>query len=263
MSDSLIVRRNGPVLHLINNNPAARNALSVDYCQGLVAALEGASADASVAAVVLSGAQGYFCSGGDVNILKTRAAMTVDQRISSINLLHDVIRAIQACTRPVIAAVEGGAAGAGVSLALACDLLISHEDAYISVAYVKIGLSPDGGATALLSQIAPRQLVNELCMFGDRLPMQRLAELGAVNRLVAADLVLAEAQAWGERLNGQGPEALAAIKDLNNSAVSNSMAQQLDKEAKLMAAAQGGREGAEGIAAFLEKRKPDFTKFRK
>ena len=262
MTENLIVRRKGPVLHLINNNPAARNALSVSYCEGIVAELEKASADAAIAAVILSGADGYFCSGGNVNILQTRAAMTMDQRKESVNLLHNVIRAILACNRPVIAALEGGAAGAGVSLALACDLIIAAEDAYISVAYVNIGLTPDGGATALLSQIAPRQMVNELCMFGDRMPVARLAELGAINQVVAGNNVLETAQSWGERLSEKGPKTLRVIKSLTQSARHNSIEQQLSEEISAMATAQGDPEGAEGIAAFLEKRKPDFTKFR-
>ncbi len=263
MSENLIVRRDGPVLHLINNNEAARNALSVGYCEGMVAELEKVSDDSATAAVVLSGAEGYFCSGGNVNALQTRAAMSMDQRKESINLLHDVIRAILSCSCPVIAAVEGGAAGAGASLALACDLIIAGDAAYFSLAYVNIGLTPDGGATALLSQIAPRQLVNELCMFGDRMPVSRLFELGAVNQVVGPNQVLKTAQRWGEGLNSKGPETLRVIKSLTRSARQNPINDQLETEATAMATAQGAPESAEGIAAFLKKRKPDFTKFRR
>ncbi|MFT4715582.1 MAG: enoyl-CoA hydratase/carnithine racemase [Paracoccaceae bacterium] len=262
MSDAVIIERNGPVLKLINNNPAARNALSFEYCDGVTKALKGAANTPSVAAVILTGADGFFCAGGDLNVLITRREMSVEARIQAIGVLHDLIQAIHACPKPVIAAVEGGAAGAGASIALACDLVVAASDAFFAVSYLRVGLSPDGGATAFLSEFAPRQLVNEIIMFGDKITVERLHHFGAVNRITPAGKAEDVAQELGERLNTVGPSALAAAKNLILQARENDLAKQLDVEANAMAQAQGNAESGEGIAAFLEKRRADFTKFR-
>ncbi len=258
----VLTSRSGAVLHVVNNNPAARNALSVEYYEGLRAALAQAADDPAIAAVVLSGAGGFFCAGGNINVLKTRAAMGHDERVAAINGLHGVIRAIRDCPRPVIAAIEGGAAGAGASLALACDMVVAADDAYIALSYVRIGLTPDGGATSFLSEFAPRQLVNEMLMLGDKLPVSRLHQLGAVNRLTANGKAVDEALALGARLAALPPAALAAIKKLAQTARRQPLDAQLDAEVQSMATAQGGAEAAEGINAFLEKRPPDFSRFR-
>jgi len=262
LSQAVLIRRHGPVMVIINNNPAARNALSLAFYQGFMAALRQAAADGSVAAVVLTGAEGFFCAGGDLNVLIKRREMSMDARIEAIDALHQMIRAIGDCPKPVIAAVEGGAAGAGASLALASDLVVAAEDAYFRGSYLPVGLTPDGGATAFLSEFAPRQLMNEIVMFGDKIPVERLHQLGAINRLTAKGGAEAEALALGERLNQVGPAALTAAKRLVNSARINRLDQQLDAEAVAMAEAQGGAESGEGIAAFLAKRKADFTRFR-
>ncbi len=262
MSEALIAERNGSVLKLINNNPAARNALSFDYCQGVVAALDAAAADPAIAAVILTGAGGFFCAGGDLNVLIKRREMPVEDRLEAIGVLHGMIGAIRACPKPVIAAIEGGAAGAGASIALACDLVVAAEDAYFAVSYLRVGLSPDGGATAFLSEFAPRQLVNEIIMFGDKVTVERLHQLGAINRITPVGQAEMVAQALGERLNKVGPSALASAKTLIGQARQNDLATQLNVEAAAMAKAQGNAESGEGIAAFLEKRRADFTKFR-
>jgi len=263
MSDALIVRREGPILWLVNNNPSARNALSFEYCQGVTNALKTTEGDTSIAAVILSGAQGFFCAGGDLNVLIARRKMPVEKRVEAINVLHSMIRAIRDCTTPVIAAVEGGAAGAGASIALACDLVVAARDAYFAVSYLRVGLSPDGGVTAFLSELAPRQLANEIIMFGDKVPAERLYQLGAINRISPSGKAETVARELAERLNNVGPAALASAKKLNQLARENDLNTQLEYEAKAMAEAQGNVESGEGIAAFLEKRRADFTKFRK
>jgi len=263
MGAGAVLRRQGPVLHIVNNNPAARNALSVAYVEGLIEGIETAAQDPTLSAVVLSGAEGFFCSGGDLNVLVERRKMTLDERVGSIGKLHDAIRAIRACPKPVIAAVEGGAAGAGASIALACDLLVAERDAYFAVSYLRVGLTPDGGATAFLTELAPRQLVNEMVMFGDKIGAARLHDLGAVNRLANEGEAVALAQSLGERLFEMPPEALARAKGLVEAAGDGDLHAQLDREARAMAESQGGDEAAEGISAFLEKRRPDFTRFRR
>jgi enoyl-CoA hydratase/carnithine racemase len=262
MSEKVLVERHGPVLKIINNNPGTRNALSFEFSAGATKALKQAGADDTIAAVVLTGADGFFCAGGDLNVLITRREMDVPARLEAIEVLHGLIRAIHACPKPVIAAVEGGAAGAGAPIALACDLIVVAEDAYFAVSYLRVGLAPDGGSTAALAEVMPRQLANEVIMFGDKVTPQRLFDLGAVNRICAPGKAEAVAQELGERINTVGPSAIAAAKRLNLVARENTLSLQLDLEAEAMAEAQGNAESGEGISAFLEKRKADFTKFR-
>ncbi|THC45329.1 oxepin-CoA hydrolase, alternative type [Massilia sp. Mn16-1_5] len=258
----LLVRTEGAVRVLVNSNPAARNAITPALYDALPAALEEAAADPSIGAIVLTGDGDFFCAGGDLRQLATRRELTVPERLEKIGRLHEQIRALRACPKPVIAAVEGGAAGAGMSLALACDLLVAAENAFFTMAYIKVGLSPDGGATAFLSEFLPRQQMMELCLLGERIPAARLHALGAVNRLVAPGTVLDEALKLAERIAGGPANAGARIKRLCDHAGHASLGQQLDLEAQLMAESQGDDEAQEGIKAFFEKRAPDFASLR-
>jgi enoyl-CoA hydratase/carnithine racemase len=259
---SLLVRTEGAVRVLVNSNPAARNAITPALYDALPAALEEAAADPAVGAIVFTGDGDFFCAGGDLRQLATRRDLSVPERLEKIGRLHAQIRAIQACPKPVIAAVEGGAAGAGMSLALACDMVVAAENAFFTMAYVKVGLSPDGGATAFLSEFLSRQQMMELCLLGERIPAERLHALGAVNRLVGKGTALAEALKLAERIAGGPANAAARIKRLCTHAGHASLDQQLDLEAQLMAESQGDDEAQEGINAFFEKRAPDFASLR-
>ena len=159
MSQVLVIRREGAVLVLSNNNVAARNALSFEFYTAVRDALHEATNDASISAIVLTGEGGHFCSGGDLRQLAKRRELTVPERRVRLEGLHDLIRAVRDCPKPVIAAVEGAAAGAGLSLAMACDMLVAAKDAKFTVAYVKVGLTPDGGATAFLAEFVSRQVL--------------------------------------------------------------------------------------------------------
>ena len=263
MSEALLVRTEGAVRILVNSNPAARNALRPELYDALSAALLDAAADPEIGAIVLVGDGGFFCAGGDLNQLATRRELPPEQRRAKIERLHDLIRAIRACPKPVIAAVEGGAAGAGMSLALACDMLVAAQDAFFAVSYVKVGLTPDGGATAFLAQFLSRQVMTELCLTGERIAATRLHQLGAVNRLAEPGQALAQAVALASSI-GHGPaNAGARIKLLCQNAGHASVDAQLDLEAQLMVESQGDDEAAEGIRAFFEKRAPDFAALRR
>ncbi len=251
-------RRDGAVLVAVNSAPETRNALTPDFYDGFRELLEQAGEDPTIAAIVLTGAGGFFCSGGNVAGLKARTTMKQADRRQGIEKLHGMIRAMRACPKPIVAAIEGGAAGAGVSMALACDLAVAARGAYFSVAYVKIGLTPDGGATAFLARSLPRQLVNELCLTGDRIDVQRLYDLGMINRIVGTGESLQTALEIAQRLADGPALSMARIKALADAGATNDLESQLDLEANSMAASFGTPEGAEGIAAFLEKRKAKF-----
>ncbi|SAK68020.1 oxepin-CoA hydrolase, alternative type [Caballeronia ptereochthonis] len=263
MNEAILSRREGAVQVLSMNNPSARNALTAETYTALPAALAKAERDPDVGAIVLTGAGGVFCAGGDLNRLAQRRAMTPTDRRAGVEVLHTMIRAIRDCSKPVIAAVEGAAAGAGLSIALACDLLVAARNASFSVAYVKVGLSPDAGATAFLSGCVSRQLLTELCLLGKPVTGERMHALGVANRLTEPEGALAEAIAMAQLL-AAGPErAIARIKSLCRHAGENTLDAQLDLEADYMTESLGDDESAEGIGAFFGKRPADYAALRR
>lgn len=262
MSDLVLTERIGSVFVLTYNNPGSRNSLAEGYTDAIGGAIAEAEADPAVGAIVFRGAGDYFCSGGNLNKLATSHQKSDEQRVAGIEALHTVVRSIRDCSKPVIAAVEGGAAGAGVSLVFACDLIVADREASFSVAYIKVGLTPDGGATAFLSESIPRQLLTELCLTGVPISAERLADLGAINRLVDSGAAQDEAVALAKRLAYGPPRATARIKQLARSAHSLSNDEQLDAERDRMAQSLGDAEATEGIAAFFEKRRADYASLR-
>lgn len=256
--EPLLVRREGAVLILSNNNVAARNALSPEFYAAVTTALAQAAADEHIGAVILTGEGGHFCAGGDLRQLARRRELPIAQRREKLEGLHDLIRTVRDCPKPVIAAVEGAAAGAGLSLALACDMLVAAKNSVFSVAYVKVGLTPDGGATAFLSEFVSRQVLTELCLTGERMSGERMAQLGAVNRLAEPGQALLQALVLAQQMASGPALAMARIKDLCRQAPHNTLEQQLELEAQYMVQSQETQESREGIGAFLEKRSPCF-----
>jgi len=246
--------------HLVlkNTNTARRNSLSPEYYDGLLDGLAEAAKTPAIAAVVLTGEGDYFCSGGDLNLLKERRNMTLEERTAAIGKLHDLIRAIRSCPKPVICAIEGGAAGAGLSIALACDMVVSARGATFTLAYVKAGLVPDGGVTHTLMNALPRATVSKMALLGTPLTAERLYELGVLTELADTGGALAAAQALAAKI-AAGPEtAIATIKDLLTSAETATLDEQLDAECGAMAEALGGEEARRGIAGILNKTRPVF-----
>lgn len=262
MTNALLTRREGAVLVLSNNNTAARNALSFEFYTAVNDALRAAALDPSVGSIVLTGEGGHFCSGGDLRQLAKRRELSVQERRVRLEGLHDLVRAVCDCPKPVIAAVEGAAAGAGLSLAMACDMLVAAKDAKFTVAYVKVGLTPDGGATAFLAEFVSRQVLTELCLTGVPLTGDEMHALGAVNRLVASGGALSAAIALAAEISTGPQHAMGRIKNLCRQATRNSLEVQLELEAKFMVEAMGSEESREGIDAFLNKRQPNFSQLR-
>lgn len=254
----LRIEDRGDHLLVTLDNPARRNALSADMHPAMRAALIRAASEDRFGAVLLTGAGGYFCAGGDLNALSQRGALSRDERRGRIDDLHDTIRAIRACPRPVIAAVEGGAAGAGLSIALACDLLVAAEDASFAAAYVRVGLVPDGGLTASLARKVPASFAARMCLTGDPVAAPVLAAMGVVSDLASTGQALQRAAELAARL-AQGPAvAQAAIKRLLAEADQGGFGDQLDRERDAMADALGSTEAAAGIRARLNRASPDF-----
>ena len=262
MDQPLLMHREGAVLVLTNNNPAARNAFSPGFHIALQQALRDAADDPTTGAIVLTGQGGHFCAGGDLRQLATRREMSAEERSEKMEAFHAIIRAVRDCPKPIVAAVEGAAAGGGLSLALACDMLVAAKNAVLSVAQVKVGLTPDGGVTAFLAEFVSRQVLTELCLTGERMSGERLHQLGCVNRLTEHGQALQVSMALAGQIASGPAQAMARIKDLCRQASYNTLEQQLQLEAKFMVHAQESEESREGIGSFLEKRAPDYVKLR-
>ncbi len=242
---------------VVNMNADRRGALSPDLYQAIRDAFA-LAAETRIRSVILTAEGGFFCAGGDLNVLISRRDLPEMERRTKVDELHDLVRLIRSSPVPVIAAVEGGAAGAGASLALACDFIIAAEGAKFTAAYVKAGLVPDAGLTSALSRLVPRPLAMEMCVLARPVTSERLHALGAVTEVVPEGAAEAAAQTLADTI-ARGPrQAQATIRRLVSDAYEATEAQQLDAERDAMAAAAGGTEAAEGIAAFLEKRNPRF-----
>jgi len=257
MPAQLLVEQRGSVLVLTISNPEARNALGPEIYAGALKAFS--EPDPAVRAIVFTGADGVFCGGGNLNRLQdTQKTKTPAFQAESIENLHRLTRAMRTCPKPIIAAVEGPAAGAGFSLALSCDMIVAAEDAKFVMAYVKIGVSPDGGGSYTLSTLLPRQLAFELLATGDAIGAPRLHALGVVNQVTAPGAALEAALKLAERLANGASIAQARIKRLIGHAADAHFSAHLDLERDNFSQALFEPEAREGIAAFLEKRKPDF-----
>lgn len=258
MTAELLATRQDATLVLTLSNPGARNALHPDIYAAGIEAVDSAERDPEIRAVVLTGADGFFCAGGNLNRLLEDRAKDPSVQADSIDLLGAWISAIRASRKPVIAAVEGAAAGAGFSLALACDLLVAADNAKFVMSYARVGLTPDGGGSWFLSRALPRALATEIILEGKPVPAPRLAALGVVNRLSAAGAALETALAWAEELARLSPNAVARIKTLVDDASRQPLAEHLVAERDHFVASLHHRDSLEGINAFLEKREARY-----
>ena len=248
----------GQTLILTLSNPERRNTLDPSMYAAGVEALSVAESSTDIRSVVITGSDGMFCSGGNLQRLLANRQQPPEVQTQSIEGLHNWIETIRTYPKPVIAAVEGAAAGAGFSLALACDFIVSARNAVFVMAYSNVALSPDGGASWNLSQALPRQAATEILMGGDRIGAERLHALGVVNRLAEPGAALDAALALCEQLNAKAPNALASIKELLSEAPGASLTQHLGRERDHFVKNLHHLNGGEGITAFLEKRTPRY-----
>ena len=248
----------GRTMVLTISNPEHRNALGPEMYAAGVEALNVAETNPEVRSVVITGEGSMFCAGGNLQRLQANRQQPPGVQAQSIEGLHSWMEAIRTFPKPVIAAVEGPAAGAGFSLCLACDFIVAAEDAIFVMAYVNVALSPDGGATWHLSRMLPRQVASELLLAGERIRATRLHELGVVNRIAAPGGALPEALALAENLNKRAPNAVASIKELMNEASDTSLSRQLASERDHFVRNLHHRNAGIGIGAFLSKQPPEY-----
>jgi len=258
MSSELRTERRESILLLTISDPPTRNALSDQVYAAGIEALGTAEADTQIRALVLQGEGAHFCSGGDVRRLAARRGAERAVGAHTIERFHEFVEALGAFPKPVLAAVEGAAAGAGFSLALACDLIVAADDARFSMAYARVGLSPDGGGAWQLAHALPRQLVAELLWLAEPLPARRLHELGVVNRLAAPGHARDVALEIAARLAACAPNAVASAKELLRAAARRTLGDHMAAERDHFLDNLFHANGGEGLAAFLGKRAPRF-----
>ena len=258
MPSSLKSTSEGQTLILTISNPEFKNALSPEIYAAGVEALNAAETNSEIRSVIITGEGSAFCAGGNLQRLLANRQQPKEVQAQSIDGLHNWIDSIRTYPKPIIAAVEGAAAGAGFSLVLACDFCVASSNAVFVMSYSTVGLSPDGGGSWALGRALPRQLANELLMCGERISAQRLNDFGLVNRVCSSGSALTEALSLAERLNARAPNALASIKELLNDAPTNNLSQQLHQERDHFVRNLHHANGGEGIDAFLAKRTPHF-----
>jgi enoyl-CoA hydratase/carnithine racemase len=245
-------------LILTLSNPQFKNALGPQIYAAGVEALNAAENNPDIRSVVITGEGTLFCAGGNLQRLQANRREPPEVQAESIDGLHNWVDSIRTYPKPVIAAVEGAAAGAGFSLALACDFVVAADNAVFVMSYSTVALSPDGGASWSLARALPRALASELLMCGERIGAQRLHELGLVNRVTAAGEALAQALQLAALLNARAPNVLASVKDLMNEASVNTLGQQLASERDHFVRNLHHSNAGEGIDAFLQKRRPQY-----
>jgi enoyl-CoA hydratase/carnithine racemase len=258
MPSELLSERRGPALVLTISDPATRNTLSPRVYETGAATLHEAASDATLRAVVLRGDGAHFCAGGDLQRLAASRDGPADQVRANIDRFHAFVLAIRECPKPVIAAVEGHAAGGGCSLALACDLVIAAEGARFTMSYGRAGFSPDGGGTFHLAQALPRALALQMLWLSEPMTARQWQTLGLVNAVAADGQALTEALAWVDRLTRTASNTVASAKSLVEHARSRSLRDQLDAEREQFVPNLQHDNAAEGLRAFFEKRAPRF-----
>lgn len=255
MTNIVVTERDGPVAVVTMNRPEARNAFNRAMARELREALTAVAADRDLRAVILTGAGGAFNAGADL-----KEGLPADRRVEDfINAeFRPTLDLIAGMEKPVIAAVAGPAAGIGLSFALACDLVLMAEDAYLLSSFAAIGLIPDGGATWLLARRIGYHRAYQLCIESERVPAARCLELGLANRVVAAAELQPAARIWAAELAERAPLALARTKLAMRAALDLSFSEAIAREAQLQNACVASADAREGVAAFIQKRKPDF-----
>jgi 2-(1,2-epoxy-1,2-dihydrophenyl)acetyl-CoA isomerase len=260
MSDTLRVERTGAILRLVLNRPAAYNALEAEMVNAFASSLAAAACDDGVRGVVITGAGKAFCAGGDLNWMLA----SPQGPGAAVHLLaarfHLAVIDIRRMAKPVIAAVNGVAAGGGFSLALACDFRVMAESAVLRQAYTTSGLSLDGGGSFALPRLVGYARALEIATFDPPIAARQALEWGLATKVVADGAVVDEAVALAERIAAGSLHSYGLTKRLLDGSFGTPLEVQLEHEREGIAACAAHPDGQEGMRAFAAKRKPSFPR---
>lgn len=255
---TITLERADAVATITLNRPDARNALDLAMRRELAAALDEVEADQTARVLVVKGAGGNFCAGGDVRVMKQaeHPAASVRERLEALNRL--VVRLFE-FPRPTIAMVDGFAVGAGCNLALACDVIVASDRARFGEVFAKIGLVPDGGGSWLLPRLVGLARAKQLIFTAEIIDAAEADRLGLVNRVVPAAELADATRALADRIAAGPPLALRLAKQIVTRAATSDLRAALEQEAFAQSITAGSRDHQEGLRAFFEKRPPRFT----
>ncbi|MFL5829263.1 MAG: enoyl-CoA hydratase-related protein [Solirubrobacteraceae bacterium] len=258
--ETVIWEQSGGVGRLTLNRPDTLNAWTTQFGRELKGVVEGEAADESVRAMLITGAGRGFSSGADLKAGFDPAEDGMpDIRKELHDVYHPAIAGIRRLPKPVVAAVNGPAVGIGCSLALACDLVMAAESAFLGLAFVNIGLMPDGGSTALVPPLVGKARAFQMALLGERVPASQALEWGLVNWVYPDDQLIAEADALLARLAAGPTRSYASSKEALNRFIYGDLDAQLHLEGELQHALGRSGDFLEGVAAFAEKRAPAFS----
>ena len=259
----LEVSHDNGIATLTMNRPEARNALSMEMRSELCSVLHDIERDASVRCVVLKGAGDHFMAGGDVKgmgeSIKKPPEEIRKEFMLRIHDLHPIMFAMRRMPKPIIASCQGAAAGAGGSMALACDLVIASEDALFTLAYCKIGTSPDGSSSFHLPRAVGIKKAMEIALLGDRFDAQAAKDMGMINFVVKTEDLVDETKKLATRLANGPTHVYGNTKALFYRSLESEFESQLQAEAEYFSDCASRNDFKEGVNAFIEKRTPNFT----
>jgi len=259
MANGVLFEVDGPVATLTLNRPEVGNALDIPMSRELMELAIRCEGDAGIRCVVLTGAGRLFCGGGDVAAF-AGAGDALPEFLREITAyLHAAIAVFARMDKPLVCAVNGSAAGAGIGLAILGDVVLAEPTASFSLAYTGIGLTPDGGTTWLLPRLVGLRRAQELCLTNRKVKAEEAASLGLVTRLVEAGTLAAETRALADTLARSATAALGATRKMLVESFSNTLESQLALESRVISRQSRNFEGREGVTAFVEKRPPRFV----
>ncbi len=259
MTDSpVLIERKDGVAKVILNRPHAGNAITLELAHRLMQVAIACDEDPSIRCVLLTGQGRLFCGGGDVDVFVSAGDKLPEVLKEMTAYLHMALARFARMEKPLVVAVNGPAAGAGLSLAICGDLVLASASAHFTLAYTGIGLSPDAGSTWVLPRLIGMRRTQELVLTNRRLTAEEAAAMGLVTRAVADDLLMNEATTLASELAAGPTGAFGRARRLLLSSFETSLETQMELEARDIAACAHTAQGKEGIAAFLEKRKPSF-----
>jgi enoyl-CoA hydratase len=257
MYQNILCQTEGAISILQLNRPQKKNSLNGEMREELETALDGIARDSSLRAVVITGGEEFFCAGADIG--EIQEATTAEASYKHAREFQTLFDRIEALPQPVIAAVAGYALGGGCELALACDFRIASEGAKFGLPEIKIGAFPGGGGTQRLPRLIGAAKAKEIILTGDPIGAEEAFSFGLVTKVVPKDKLLQEAKGFAAKLASLPRLALEASKMLINRGLEVDLASGLEMEARCFGNLAASHDLREGVAAFLEKRKPNFT----
>jgi 2-(1,2-epoxy-1,2-dihydrophenyl)acetyl-CoA isomerase len=261
-SDTILKRVDSAVATLTLNRPESLNTLNPDMAKALRSATAGLAADSGVRCVVIGGAGGHFMAGGDIGYFHQCLSLAPEERAAAfsevIGAVHATILNLRRMPQPVVARVEGACAGFGVSLMAACDLAVCADDAVFSLAYSRIGTTPDGGSTWALPRIVGLKRAMAMVLLADRFGADEALQMGLVNQVVAKEELPAATAELAGRLAAGPSRAYAGAQALLNESLQSTLEEQLRAEERQFIEGVKQADFEEGVRAFIDKRPPKF-----